>query len=214
MYFKDRQEAGKLLAKALMKYKDEDVIIYALPRGGVVVAAEIAKSLKAPLELILAHKIGHPYQTEYAIAAVSEGGHTVGNPREVHSIDKKWFESEKNHQMNEIKRKRTLYLKGRKEIPVKDKVAILVDDGIATGLTMEAGILELKHHQPKKIVVAVPVAPKSTADLIKTQADEFIGLEVPENYHFLGAVGAYYQNFSQTEDEEVIEILENQAKAL
>lgn len=214
MFFKDRQEAGKLLAQALMKYQDEDVIVYALPRGGVVVAAEIAGSLKAPLDLILAHKIGHPYQLEYAIAAVSEGGYVVGNPREIQTIDKQWFEMEKNRQIREIKRKRELYLKGRKEIQLKNKVAILVDDGIATGLTMQVGILELKHQKPKKIVIAVPVTPKSTADLIKKQVDEFVALEIPPEHQFLGAVGAYYQDFSQTEDDEVIQILENHAKEL
>lgn len=209
MYFKNRQEAGKLLAQALIKYKGDDVVVYALPRGGVVTAAEIAKALNAPLDLILAHKIGHPYHPEYAIAAVSENGYIVGTERELQSLDKKWFETEKKHQMMELKRKREKYLKGKKEIPLENKIAILVDDGIATGLTMQAGILELKHRHPKKIVVAVPVAPKSTAELLKSQADEFIGLEVPEDFNFLGAVGAYYEDFSQTEDEEVIKILQN-----
>lgn len=209
MYFKNRRDAGRMLAQALMKYKDQDVVVFALPRGGVVTAEEIAKALNAPLDLILAHKIGHPYHSEYAIAAISESGQIVGNPREMQAVDKKWFESEKIHQMMEIKRKRKEYLKGKKEIPVKDKIAILVDDGIATGLTMQVGILELKQRHPKKIVVAVPVSPRSTANLLKTMADEFVGIEVPEDYDFLGAVGAYYADFSQTEDDEVIQILEN-----
>lgn len=212
MIFKDRSDAGKQLAEALKKYKGQDVVVYGLPRGGVVTAAEIAKALNAPLDLILAHKIGHPYQPEYAIAAVSENGHLIGSSREIQSIDKRWFDTEKMRQIDEIKRKREMYLKGRKEIPVKDKIAIIVDDGIATGLTMQVGILELKHRHPKKIIVAVPVAPKSTANLLKEQADEFVGIIVPEDYNFQGAVGAYYDDFSQTEDDEVIDILENQSK--
>lgn len=214
MHFRDRREAGRLLSKALQKYKGDEVVVYALPRGGVVTADEIAKALNAPLDLILAHKIGHPYQPEYAIGAVSENGSVIGNPHELQTVDKKWFEAEKNRQVMELKRKREKYLKGRKEIPIKNKVAILVDDGIATGLTMQAGIQDLKHRQPKKIIVAVPVAPKSTASLLTSQADEVVSLETPEDYHFLGAVGAYYDDFSQTEDEEVIDILENYSKAL
>jgi putative phosphoribosyl transferase len=207
MQFRDRQEAGRLMANALSKYKGQDVVVYALPRGGVVNAAEIALALQAPLDLILAHKIGHPYQPEYAIGAVSEHGQSVVSSREVH-IDKAWFEAEKKRQMQELKKKRALYLKGRPEIPIKGKIAILVDDGIATGLTMQAGILDLKQRHPQKIVVAVPVAPRSTAELLGKQADEFVGLEIPEDYYYRGAVGSYYDNFSQTLDEEVIELLE------
>lgn len=214
MYFKNRQDAGKLLAQALIKYKGKEVVVFALPRGGVVTAVEIAKALKAPLDLILAHKIGHPYHSEYAIAAISESGFIVSSSKEMQTVDKNWLEAEKKRQLAEIKRKREQYLKNREEISLKDKIAILVDDGIATGLTMQAGILELRHRQPKKIVVAVPVAPRSSANLLATQADEFVGIEVAEDYDFLGAVGAYYQDFSQTEDEEVIDILETHGKEI
>lgn len=214
MTFRNRSDAGKQLAEALKQYKGQDIVVFGLPRGGVVTAAEIAKALNAPLDLLLAHKIGHPLQPEYAIAALSENGYLVGSPREIQSIDKRWFEAEKMRQMEEFKRKREMYLKGRKEIPVKDKIAIIVDDGIATGLTMQSGILDLKHRNPKKIIVAVPVAPKGTANLLKQQADEFVGLIVPDDYHFQGAVGAYYDDFSQTEDDEVIDILEHQSKEL
>jgi putative phosphoribosyl transferase len=209
MRFKNRVDAGKQLSQLLAKYKGNDVVVFALPRGGVVVADEIAKSLHAPLGLIFAHKIGHPYQPEYAIAAVSEGGHIVGSAREMSAVGEAWLEKEKAHQIAEIKRKRLAYLNGKKDLPVEDKVAILVDDGIATGLTMQVGIQELKDRKPKKIVVAVPVAPSSTAALMKTMADEFVGTEIEEGY-FLGAVGAYYDDFSQVEDEEVIEILSHQ----
>ena len=214
MYFKDRVDAGKQLSKLLAKYKDKDVVVYALPRGGVVLAAEIAKFLHAPLDLILAHKIGHPYQPEYAIAAISEGGHLIGNSYELSSVGKGWLEDAKAREMEEIKRKRNLYLKGRKKISAKDKIAIIVDDGIATGLTMQVGIQELKDQHPKSIVAVVPVAPKGTANLLKTMLDDFVAIEIPDDYDFLGAVGAYYQEFYQIEDQEVIDILDKHAKEL
>lgn len=211
MQFKDRRDAGQQLSQLLEKYKGQEVVVYALPRGGVVVAAEIAKFLNAPLDLILAHKIGHPYQPEYAIAAISESGHLAASSTDIASMKHSWLEAQKLTQINEIKRKREQYLKGRKEIPVKGKVAILVDDGIATGLTMQVGIQELKDRQPKTIVVAVPVGPKSTVNLIKEMVDEVIGIAIDDD-RFLGAVGAYYEDFTQTEDEEVIEILETQSQ--
>lgn len=217
MHFKDRKDAGKQLARQLKPYQGQDVVVYALPRGGVVVAEEIAKALHAPLDLILAHKIGHPHHSEYAIAAVSESGHLVGTESELLAVGKAWLEQEKKRQLDEIKRKRQSYLKNQPSHSARDKIAIIVDDGIATGLTMRAGILQLKDEKPKKIVVAVPVTPKQTAEALKTMADEVIALEIPDDHLFLGAVGAYYTDFGQVEDEEVIAILDqyihpNQAK--
>lgn len=206
MYFKNRRDAGKQLSLLLEKYQNQNVVVFALPRGGVTVAAEIAKFLHAPLDLIFAHKIGHPYQSEYAIAAVSESGHLVRNS---HFTEEVWLEQEKVRQLEEIKKRRKTYLKGKKEISLDDKIAIIVDDGIATGLTMLVGIKELKERHPKKIVVAVPVAPKSQANLLKTLADDFVGIEI-DDYQFLGSVGAYYDDFTQVEDEEVIAILDHQ----
>lgn len=207
MHFLNRKQAGHLLAKALIQYTGSDVIVFALPRGGVVVAAEIAKALKAPIDLILAHKIGHPYQPEYAIGALSESGYVIGNPRELETIDRSWFANEKERQMQEIKRKRDFYLKGKKKTDLKDKIAIIVDDGIATGFTMLAGIQELKQYHPKKIIVAVPISPRGIAAHIKKEVDEFICLNDPEENHFMGAIGAYYDDFSQTTDQEVMQIL-------
>lgn len=212
MLFKNRQDAGNQLSQLLKNYKDMDIVVYALPRGGVAVAAEISKFLHAPMDLIFAHKIGHPYQPEYAIAAISESGHMVGPSLELLlSIGSELFESEKTYQIKEIKKKREQYLKGRKEISVENKIAILVDDGMATGLTMQVGIKELKDRHPKKIVVAVPVAPKSVADLIKAMVDDYVGIEI-DDYYFQGAVGAYYEEFRQVEDEEVIQILNSYTK--
>ncbi|WP_059359853.1 phosphoribosyltransferase [Parachlamydia acanthamoebae] len=206
-HFKDRHDAGRQLAELLEKYKDKDVIVYALPRGGVVIAEEIAKFLHASLDLIFAHKIGHPYQEEYAIAAISEHGLIVEASDELRFVDKKWFEKEKERQVLEMKRRRALYLKNIPKKSAKDKIAIIVDDGIATGLTMQAGIKELKSNQPKKIIAAVPVSPKSTAQLLASMVDEFVAIEIPPDGQFLGAVGAYYDEFYQVEDQEVIDIL-------
>lgn len=206
MFFKNRQEAGRQLSQLLIKYKNTPVVIYALPRGGVSVAVEIARFLHAPMDLIFAHKITHPYQPEYAIAAVSESGHMIEPSEELClSFGNEWLKHQKTHQMNEIKRKREKYLKGRKDLSVENKIAILVDDGMATGLTMQVGISELKDRHPKKIIVAVPIAPKSTANLIKKMVDDFVGIEIDDE-DFLGAVGAYYEEFNQVQDEEVIEI--------
>lgn len=212
MEFMNRQEAGRLLAQLLKRYKGEKVVVFALPRGGVVTASEIAKELHAPLDLLLAHKIGHPYQPEYAIAALSEGGYVMENPSEVQQVDPEWYEKAKEREMDEIQRRRKAYIRGRKSISVHEAIAILVDDGVATGLTMKAAILELKHRNPKKIIVAVPVSPKSTALELEAMVDEFVGLEVPGDWGFRGAIGAYYRDFSQTEDSEVISLLEENEK--
>lgn len=212
MRFTDRTEAGQLLADKLKKYKDKDIVVYALPRGGVVTALEIAKYLDAPLDLVITRKIGHPYQPEYAIAAVAENGHIVGTQSELESVDKKWLKEEIERQKQEAKRRRKKYLAGREKREVHGKVAILVDDGIATGLTMRAGIKELQHRHPKKIVIAVPVIPQSTSAVLKKEKSEVIALDVPPDDKFLGAVGSYYEDFSPVEDEEVIAILKTYDK--
>ncbi len=207
MIFANRAEAGRLLAEALSPYKDQEVVVYALPRGGVVTAVEIGRRLNAPVDLVIVRKIGHPSEPEYAIAAVAEDGHMLGSERELAAVDPEWLEREKERHQKEAKRRRETYLRGRSAIPVEGKVAILVDDGVATGLTMRVGILELRHRHPKKLIVAVPFLPKSTADRIRPQVDELVALHIPEDSEYLGAVGAYYEDFSPVEDEEVIALM-------
>lgn len=209
MSFKDRTEAGKLLAQKLEKYKDKKIVVYGMPRGGVVTALEIAKYLHAPLDLVIARKIGHPEASEYAIAAVAENGHIVTERNEIRGVDKDWFENEVERQKEEVARRKELYLQGRNMISLKGKIAILVDDGVATGLTLRVGIKELRHQKPAKIVVAIPVVAESIAKILEKEADELVALEIPSDYEFLGAVGAYYNHFPQIEDEEVIEILKS-----
>mgnify|MGYP001564952139 CR=1 FL=1 len=213
MYFANRAEAGRLLAQKLSIYKGKDVVVYALPRGGVVTAIEIGKYLEAPVDLIIVRKIGHPAAPEYAIAAIAEDGHMVGSEDELSLLDPGWLEEEKNRQRAEAKRRREKYLAGRAPISAKGKVAILVDDGVATGLTLRVGIVELRHCHPGRLVVAVPVIPKSTATLLRSEVDEVVALEIPEEGAFLGAVGAYYDDFSPVEDEEVIELMGGAAPA-
>lgn len=205
--FLNRREAGNLLAKALEHYLGRDVVVLALPRGGVPIAAQIALALKAPLDLIFSHKIGHPLQNEYAIAAITEEGQMVGHIEELNRVDKEWLAREKEKTFQKMKLQRKLYLKGRKKPDLKDKIVILVDDGVATGLTLLAAILEVKQLNPKKLVVAVPIAPKNTADEIRKRVDELVVLQIDEDRLFLGAVGAYYQEFDQVEDEEVVDVM-------
>lgn len=207
MRFSDRTEAGELLAGKLKKYRNKDVVVYALPRGGVVIAVEVAKYIHAPLDLIITRKISHPHNPEYAIAATAENGHIVGNRRELMSIDEEWLEEEIGKEREEVIRRREKYFHRRNIISPENKIAILVDDGAATGLTLRAGIIELKHYNPKKLIVAVPVVPRSTARIFKKEADGVIALEIPPDDLFLSAVGAYYDNFTQITDEQVITIL-------
>ncbi len=204
--FRDRTEAGLRLAKKLAKYKNQNPVIYALPRGGVVLGVEIAKTLGAPLDLIISRKIGHQFSPEYAIGAVAEDGHTIFNEAEKEQADPKWLEEKIKAEQLEAKRRREKYLRGKAPIDAKGRTAILVDDGIATGLSIFLAIEELRHQKPEKIIVAVPVVPLDTAEKIKKKVDELVALEIPEN--FLGAVGSYYENFPQVEDSEVIKIFQ------
>jgi predicted phosphoribosyltransferase len=210
MIFLNRAEAGRLLAKELSRYKGKDVVVCGLPRGGVVPAVEIGRYLNAPVDLVIVRKIGHPEVPEYAIGAIAEDGHMLGS-EELDTVDAGWLEREKQRQRAEAKRRREIYLVGRSSIPVEGKIAILVDDGVATGLTLRVGIMELKHRRPKKLVVAVPVLPKSTADRIRSEVDELVALQIPRDNEYLGAVGAYYDDFSTVEDDEVVELMSKPA---
>lgn len=205
MQFKNRIEAGQRLADALKSYADQPGVIYPLPRGGVPLGIEIAKGLNMPLDLIIPRKIGHPYGPEFAIAAVGETGEPVINQAEVGRIDAKWFEQEVARQRQEATRRRNAYLGGREPLPVEGKIAIVVDDGIATGLTMKAAIQDAKSKNPAKIVVAIPVVPADTAAVLQEMVDDLVALEIAE--HYRGAVGSYYDVFDQVSDQEVIDLL-------
>ncbi len=194
-----------MLAEKLKKYQGPKTVVYALPRGGVVLAAEIARKLNTPPDLISIRKIGHPENPEYALCATSENSRIVCNEKDLKEVDKEWFKKELEKGIQEAKRRRKVYLQGKNPISAQGKIAIIVDDGIATGLTMQAAIKEIKDQYPQKIIVAVPVVPKDTAEKIKQEVDELVALEIPE--FFQGSVGAYYQSFPQITDQEVIELM-------
>lgn len=205
MHYKNRKEAGKELAKALAKYAGQDAVVYALPRGGVPLGYEVAKQLSAPLNVIIVRKIGHPFQPEWALCAVAEGGHLLCNEDERADIDPEWLKAEIEKEQQEAKRRRSAYREERGRASARGKIAIIVDDGIATGLTMLVAIDEVRHEHPKEIVVAVPVAPREVAEKIKAAGATLVALQIPEVYE--GAVGAYYEEFPQVDDAEVISLL-------
>ena len=206
--FRDRTDAGKKLAQALMAYRGQSIVVYALPRGGVVLGVEVARSLEAPLDLIVVRKIGHPLQPEYAIGAVAEDGYVVTNPHEISGLDERWFDRATAGELKEARRRRTLFLQGRRPVAVRGKIAIIVDDGLATGLTMLAAIHEIRKRGPQKVVVAVPVAAAETADKLRPEVDDLVVLHIPE---WLGAIGAFYQHFEQVSDDEVVALMKSGA---
>lgn len=205
MRFHDRTDAGRQLALALHRYRGHDGVVYALPRGGVVLGVEIARALGMPLDLIIPRKIGHPRFPEYAIGAIVEEGEMVCNDDEVERLDPAWFREEAMAQRHEARRRRELYLAGRARVSVAGKTAIIVDDGIATGLTMEVAIRDARRRGPARLVVAVPVAPADTVRRLARGVDDFVVLD--RSPDFLGAVGAYYDRFEQVADTEVIALL-------
>ncbi len=205
MRFRDRREAGQKLAQALVRYRGREGIVYPLPRGGVMLGVEVARALGMPLDLIIPRKIGHPYNPEYAICAVTEHGAPICNEREVAQVDPEWFRRRVEAERHEARRRRELYLTGRAPLPAEGKVAILVDDGIATGLTMRAAIQDVKQRRPARVIVAIPVAPKDTVERLAREVDEVAALDISDFY--LGAVGAYYDDFPQLTDDEVIVLL-------
>lgn len=203
--YHNRVEAGEKLAKLLKKYKREEAVVLALPYGGVITAGIIAKKLGLPLGLVVVRKIGYPYNPEYVIAAISECGQIVKNEEEIKNVDKNWFKEETERQLVEAKRRREKYWGKRKLINLTNKIAIIVDDDLATDLVMMAAIKEVKNQKPKKIVVAVPVSPKDAFIKIKREVDEFVAISIPE--FFMGTIGAYYENFPQITDDGVVNVL-------
>lgn len=207
MQFQDRREAGQLLAIKLDKYKSQEAVVFALPRGGVVLGVEIAKHLHVPLDLVIPRKIGHPGYSEYAVCAITEGGHLICNSAEAAQLEPIWLQQAAASAQKEAKRRRQRYLSGRPAVEAGGKLAIIVDDGIATGLTMMAAIKDVKAKRPSKILLAIPVLPSNIAKDLAKMADEIVALDMPEFY--LGSVGSYYREFAQIEDEEVIKLLDD-----
>jgi predicted phosphoribosyltransferase len=208
MSFLDRAEAGRRLARELLHYKDTAAVVLALPRGGAPVAEPIATALHAPLDLVLVRKIGVPYQPELAMGAIADGGRTVIVRNEdviaAAEVSEAAFDAVCDRESREIERRRSLYLGGRERPEVEGRVAIVVDDGVATGATTRAALRAVRARGPKTLVLAVPVAPTETLDALRDEADELICLEAHDVF---GAIGYFYSDFRQVGDEEVIDIL-------
>ena len=205
--FNDRYEAGKVLAEYLKQYQNKpDVIVLALPRGGVPVAFEIAKSLNAPLDVFIVRKLGVPWHEELAMGAIASGGTVIFNDNIVQqlNITKPIINQVIDTEENELKRREIMY-RGKRPFPnLKNKTIILVDDGIATGATMKVAIKGLREHSPAKIIVAAPVAALETYEEIEKLVDHIICPLVPTDFY---AVAKWYVNFPQTSDEEVFDIM-------
>ena len=207
MVFQDRTEAGKFLATKLTHYAGRpDVLVLALPRGGVPVAFEVAKVLEAPLDVFLVRKLGSPGHEEAAMGAIASGGIVVLNEQMLQGarIPDHVIQNVIQQELRELKRREKVYREGMPETDVHGRVVILVDDGLATGSTMRAAAQALRKQGPKRLVVAVPVGAAETCDQFRSEVDEVIcGME-PEAFY---AVGMWYEDFSQTSDEEVQQLL-------
>ena len=207
--FEDRQDAGIQLAVRLTRFATEHPLILALPRGGVPVAFEVAKALDTQLDLLIVRKIGAPGHEEFGIGAVVEGAspQLVLNEETVRqlAVGQDYIRAETQRQLAEIERRRKAYCGDRQPIEIEGRTVIVVDDGIATGGTMKAALRGIRRNDPASLILAVPVAPSSTIRELSAECDEAICLSTPEPF---GAVGAFYRDFRQTSDAEVIALMD------
>jgi len=211
--FRDRREAGRVLAQELAAYaRRPDVVVLALPRGGVPVAYEVARALGAPLDVFLVRKLGVPGHEELAMGAVATGGVRVLNDQVVRAlgIPPDVIDMVAAWEQQELARRERLYRGDRPPPDVKGRTVVLVDDGLATGATMRAALAALRQQQPARRVVAVPTAAAQTCDALRTEADDVVCATTPEPFD---AVGFWYEDFSQTTDDEVRELLDRAARA-
>jgi predicted phosphoribosyltransferase len=209
--FKDRKQAGEQLAKTLCAYAErEDVLVLALPRGGVPVAYEVSKELSLPLDVWVVRKIGVPGHEEYAMGAIAMGdlGHINPDIARGLNIPEHLINKVIDKERKELARRHKIYREGRPQIELDKKTILIVDDGLATGSTMKAAIESLRHAGAEEIIVAVPVGASDTIKSIEKIADDVICLYMPEPFH---SVGKWYENFSQTSDADVKEFLDDQA---
>lgn len=206
--YHDRRAAGRQLATDLARYAGQsDVRVLALPRGGVPVAFEVARALDAPLDVFVVRKLGVPGHEEYAMGAIASGGVVMISERVVREtgVSRAALDRVLAEEQRELARRELTYRGSRPPVDVAGNVVILVDDGLATGASMFAAVEALKRERPARVVVAVPVAARETCEALRRQADEVVSSMTPEPFH---AVGLWYDDFAQTSDEEVHELLE------
>jgi putative phosphoribosyl transferase len=207
--FDSREDAGRQLAQRLLHLKNEDPVVLALPRGGVPVGLEIARALGAPLDLLFVRKIGVPWQPELAAGAVVDGDHpqVVLNEDVVRYLDlpESYIDEERDRQLQEIERRRQRYRRGRPPARISGRTVIVVDDGIATGATIRAALRGVKDAGAARRILAAPVAPAATVDALRAETDEIVVLSAPDDF---GALGFYYRDFHQLDDDEVIALLQ------
>lgn len=209
--FIGRIEAGELIAVELQRFRNKKAVVLGIPRGGVIVANQIAQSLTTDFDIVLSHKLGAPANPELAIGAVCEDGTTFIDKNLVRYVgaDDSYIEQEKNRQLREIARKVQIYRKIIPKIDLKQRLVIVTDDGVATGATMRAALWAIREEKPAKLVLALPAGPKDTVMQLAEDADETFCLKTPPNF---GALGRFYENFDQVEDWELIEILKQESK--
>lgn len=210
--FRDRSHAGRILAAKLSKYKQRpDMLVMGLPRGGIPVAFEVAQELNAPLDVFLVRKLGLPGHEELAMGAIASGGVRVLNPDVVNlfRVPLDVIDHVADKEQEELNRRERAYRQGRPPPRIEGRTVIVVDDGLATGSTMRAAVAALRQKDPARIVVAVPVAAPSTCEEFRDEVDEVICAETPEPFH---AVGLWYEDFSQTTDAEIRELLDRAAQ--
>ena len=203
--FRDRQDAGQQLAERLHLYRGKnDAVVIGLPRGGVVVAAETAKALHLPLDIIVPRKIGAEHNPEYAIGAITETGQAIWNEIERRDTHPEYLVRQVAEAQAEAKRRLDLYRKNRQPRDLKNKTVILIDDGVATGLTMLAAVETAQKEGAKHLVIAVPIAAADAIPVLIGKSDEIVVLYTEK---FFTAIGEFYEHFEQTSDEEVIRLL-------
>jgi len=209
--FSGRIEAGQSLARELQDYHGQKAAVLGIPRGGIIIAQQIANELEADLDIVLTHKLGAPGNPELAIGSVSEDGKLFIDERIVSYVgaDDSYIEREKARQLQEISRRVQLYREVLPKLPLKARIVIITDDGVATGATMQAALWAVRQEKPEKIVAALPVGPEDTLKKLSEDADETICLQAPP---FFSALSQFYLQFTQVEDQELLEILQQESK--
>ncbi|MDP2730961.1 MAG: phosphoribosyltransferase family protein [Dehalococcoidales bacterium] len=209
--FADREEAGRLLAVQLSEYRGQNAVVLGIPRGGIIVAREVARALDAELDIVLAHKLRTPGYEELAMGSVAEDGKLFINRdvAEKLGVGEAYIQQEKARQMAEIKRRTELFRRARPRVPLKGRTVIVTDDGVATGATTQAALWAVRLEQPQKLIAAIPVGPEDTIRRLAGDVDEMLCLRAPPLF---AAVGQFYQQFYPVEDEDVLRILREEHK--